>query len=79
MIGIRAAREGSILEGLIATRWVGTGGTTPPRTGIGPPLAVGLVALALTLALVGYCAVQLGWRAYVMLAWRARRRRRGKQ
>jgi uncharacterized protein (DUF2062 family) len=43
---------------------------------LGPPLAVGLVALALTLALVGYLAVQLGWRVYVVLAWRARARRR---
>ncbi len=45
---------------------------------LGKPLAVGLVALALTLAALGYFAVQAGWRAYVILAWRARgRRRRG--
>jgi uncharacterized protein (DUF2062 family) len=43
---------------------------------LGKPLAVGLVALALTLAVVGYVAVQVGWRVYVMLALRARRRRR---
>jgi hypothetical protein len=43
---------------------------------LGPPLAVGLVALALTLAAAGYVAVQLAWRAYVILQWRARRRRR---
>ena len=43
---------------------------------LGKPLAVGLVALALTLAALGYVAVQLGWRAYVVLAWRARARRR---
>jgi uncharacterized protein (DUF2062 family) len=43
---------------------------------LGKPLAVGLVALALTLAALGYFAVQLGWRAYVRLAWRARARRR---
>lgn len=43
---------------------------------LGKPLAVGLVALALTLALIGYIVVQVGWRAYVVLAWRARRRRR---
>ncbi|OFW23803.1 MAG: hypothetical protein A3H97_17150 [Acidobacteria bacterium RIFCSPLOWO2_02_FULL_65_29] len=43
---------------------------------LGKPLAVGLVALALTLAALGYVAVQVGWRAYVVLAWRARRRRR---
>ena len=43
---------------------------------LGKPLAVGLVALALTLALAGYCTVQVAWRAYVMHAWRARRLRR---
>lgn len=43
---------------------------------LGKPLAVGLVALALTLAAAGYFAVQLAWRAYVVLAWRARARRR---
>jgi uncharacterized protein (DUF2062 family) len=46
---------------------------------LGTPLAVGLVALALTLALVGYFAVQWGWRLYVTLAWRARARRRAAQ
>jgi hypothetical protein len=43
---------------------------------LGEPLLVGLVALAVTLAALGYAAVQLGWRAYVVLAWRARRERR---
>ena len=43
---------------------------------LGKPLAVGLVALALTLAAAGYFAVQLAWRAYVVYAWRARRRQR---
>jgi len=43
---------------------------------LGKPLGVGLVALALTLAAVGYFAVQAAWRIHVMLAWRARRRRR---
>ena len=42
---------------------------------LGKPLAVGLVALALTLAAAGYFAVELFWRAYVLLAWRARRNR----
>jgi uncharacterized protein len=45
---------------------------------LGKPLGVGLVALGLTLALLGYVAVQLGWRASVILAWRARRARRPK-
>lgn len=43
---------------------------------LGKPLAVGLVALALTLAAAGYFAVQLAWRAHVAYAWRARRARR---
>jgi len=43
---------------------------------LGKPLAVGLPALALTLAAAGYCAVQLAWRVYVVLAWRARARHR---
>lgn len=43
---------------------------------LGKPLAVGLVALALTLAAFGYVAMQLGWRLYVVAAWRARARRR---
>jgi hypothetical protein len=42
---------------------------------MGKPLALGLVALALTLALAGYFAVSLGWRAYVVLAWRKRKTR----
>jgi uncharacterized protein (DUF2062 family) len=45
---------------------------------LGPPLLVGILALGLTLAVAGYFAVQLGWRAYVVLAWRARRRRRNR-
>ncbi|HUK04536.1 MAG TPA: DUF2062 domain-containing protein [Burkholderiales bacterium] len=43
---------------------------------LGKPLAVGLPALALTLAAAGYFAVQVAWRAYVVAAWRARNRRR---
>jgi len=43
---------------------------------LGRPLAVGLVALALTLALAGYAAVQFAWRAWVVLAWRNRRVKR---
>jgi len=43
--------------------------------GLGKPLAVGLVALALTLAALGYFATDLAWRAYVITAWRARAKR----
>lgn len=45
---------------------------------LGKPLAVGLVALASTLAVIGYVAVQIGWRMYVVSAWRSRARRRRK-
>ncbi len=45
---------------------------------LGKPLAVGLVALALGLALVGYVSVQLAWRLRVILAWRRRRARRAR-
>ena len=43
---------------------------------MGRPLAVGLVALALTLGVAGTVAVRLGWRAYVVLAWKKRKKLR---
>jgi uncharacterized protein (DUF2062 family) len=43
---------------------------------LGKPLAIGLPALAVGLAVAGYVFVQLAWRAHVILAWRRRRRRR---
>jgi uncharacterized protein (DUF2062 family) len=43
---------------------------------LGKPLAVGLVALAVTLAAIGYFFVRLAWRLHVSYAWGARRRRR---
>ena len=43
---------------------------------LGMPLAVGLPALALILAALGYFAVHIGWRAHVIHAWRARARKR---
>jgi uncharacterized protein len=43
---------------------------------LGKPLALGLVALGCTLALIGYVAVQIAWRIYVVSAWRSRARRR---
>ncbi len=46
---------------------------------LGKPLLVGLVALALTLAALGYLAVQFAWRAYVRLAWRRRKEHRYKR
>jgi uncharacterized protein (DUF2062 family) len=43
---------------------------------MGTPLAVGLPVLALALAALGYACVQIGWRAYVIRAWRKRRQAR---
>src|SRR2546426_7884032 len=43
---------------------------------LGKPLAVGLVALAVGLAIAGYVVVQLAWRVHVILAWRRRKARR---
>ncbi len=42
---------------------------------LGKPLAVGLVALAVGLAIAGYVVVQLAWRVHVVLAWRRRKAR----
>ncbi len=42
--------------------------------GLGAPLALGLVLLALGLALAGYLLVRLGWRFYLVRAWRRGRR-----
>ncbi len=44
--------------------------------GLGKPLAIGLVLLAALLAVVGYFAVNLAWRWYLIRAWRHRRRGR---
>ncbi len=43
---------------------------------LGKPLLVGLVALALTFAALGYLMVKIAWRLHVTLAWRARCRKR---
>ncbi|HVS25904.1 MAG TPA: DUF2062 domain-containing protein [Burkholderiales bacterium] len=43
---------------------------------MGKPLALGLILLALLFAAMGYVAVQLAWRAYIMLQWRKRKMRR---
>ena len=44
---------------------------------LGPSLLVGLVALALTLALAGYVLVEGVWRMHVVHAWRKRKWRHG--
>jgi len=43
---------------------------------LGKPLALGLAALGLTLAAVGYLATRIAWRLYVLAAWRVRAKRR---
>jgi uncharacterized protein len=43
---------------------------------LGPPLAIGLVALAASLAVIGWFVVQIAWRAWVVRQWRRRRLRR---
>jgi uncharacterized protein len=43
---------------------------------LGEPLLVGLLLLALSLAIIGYFAVRVAWRVAVILKWRARRRKR---
>jgi len=40
--------------------------------GLGMPLALGLVLLASMLALLGYLAVRILWRAYLIRTWRQR-------
>lgn len=45
---------------------------------LGKPLAVGLVLLASLLAFAGYLIVRLGWRIYLIRAWRQRGQRRAK-
>ena len=46
---------------------------------LGKPLAVGLPALATTLAVAGYFLMDLGWRLYIVAAWRSRARRRSRR
>ena len=46
---------------------------------LGKPLAIGLVALAIGLAIAGYAFVQLAWRAHVIFAWRRRKARRARR
>ncbi len=43
---------------------------------LGKPFLIGLPLLAVCLAIAGYVAVRLMWRATVVLKWRARKRRR---
>jgi uncharacterized protein len=60
------------LAGSIAGMWHWT-------LSLGKPLAIGLPALALTLALIGYLVVEIAWRVHVIGAWRRRARRHGQR
>jgi|SRR5262245_40258950 len=42
---------------------------------LGKPLAIGLLMLAASLAVLGWIAVQIAWRAWVMIQWRRRKAR----
>jgi uncharacterized protein (DUF2062 family) len=41
---------------------------------LGKPLGLGLLALALTLAAVGYVVAAIAWRIYIVSAWRRRQK-----
>jgi hypothetical protein len=41
---------------------------------VGKPLGWGLLALAVTLAALGYTVVEVAWRIHIVRAWRRRRR-----
>ena len=43
---------------------------------LGKPLGIGVLALALTLAVLGYFATELAWRIHIVTAWRRRAARR---
>lgn len=42
---------------------------------LGKPLLIGVPLLAVALAIIGYVAVRLIWRLYVVIKWRARHRK----
>jgi len=43
--------------------------------GVGKPLGIGLVLLAITLAVAGYVLTKTVWRLYLIRAWRRRQAR----
>ena len=43
--------------------------------GVGKPLGIGLVLLAITLAVAGYFLTKAVWRAWLIRAWRRRQAR----
>jgi len=56
--------------------WVSIKALAEWSLSLGPPLAIGLVALAVSLAVLGWVLVQIAWRAWVIHQWRLRRQRR---
>ena len=58
-------------EGSGVREWISA--TLDWVTSIGKPLLIGLPLLALLLAAVSYPLVRLGWRCYVVRAWRRRK------
>jgi uncharacterized protein len=60
----------------IAHMWQWFGAMVDWAAGMGKPLIIGLLALALGLAGLGWVAVQVAWRAWVIHAWRQRKARR---
>lgn len=63
------------ISGVSLTEWAQL--LVPWMIELGKPLAVGLLLLASTLALVGYFGVRAAWRVWLIRAWRARAARRG--
>jgi uncharacterized protein (DUF2062 family) len=74
--------DGSLINPPPEVQWSQLGDSLAAFLGwvmaMGTPLAVGLVALALGLAALGYACVQIGWRAHVIRAWRKRRELRSR-
>lgn len=58
------------LDGFDPARWASDLATW--AMALGPPLAVGLIALAAGLALLAYLAVRWGWRLWLIRQWRRR-------
>jgi uncharacterized protein (DUF2062 family) len=56
--------------------WPWIGALIDWMAGLGAPLAIGLILLASSLALLGYILVHAAWRLYLVRAWRARGGRR---
>ena len=65
------------LEGKGVREWLST--AFEWLTTVGKPLLLGLPLLAVLLAIVGYVAVDWGWRMHVRIEWRKRQLRRSQR